>query len=131
MALSAAASSFAAPAAALFGIGTSTSTGSFTAARLEPAGAPEVAWSCPAKKEGYTATLTWAPSPSTFATGYAVEWAEDTSGPWAQLTTTPATSATQAGVDHRERRSYRVRALAHAWTSGWVEVSSRAPNPRC
>lgn len=125
--------------AALFSSSADRPTGAFSTATLQPVPGVEVTWWCPggggfgagSGAGGYTATIAWDPSPSSFAQSYVIEWAPSAGGPWAELTTTTSTAVQQTSIPKKTDRWWRVTAAAHEWRSSPVTVAGTAPNPHC
>ena len=108
----------AAPASALFvETGTSVAANTFTAATLQPGGAPTITWTC--SGNAATGALTWAASPSTFVQGYRVYAGGSLLG------STAATSIT-VSAGRKERLTLGVEAYAHGWSSTRTSVTTRA-----
>lgn len=130
--------------AALFSSVADRPTGTFSTATLQPVPGVTVTWWCPgghgfgaggihgaAGEGGYTATIAWDDSPSSFLQGYVVEWAPAASGPWSVLSTTTSTAVQQTSVPKKAERWYRVAASAYEWRSPAVTVTATAPTANC
>jgi hypothetical protein len=120
-----------AAAASPFATSVARPTGSFASATLQPVGNVAVTWWCPGHGAGYTATIGWADSPSTFVQAYLVEWSPTAAGPWAELSTTTSTAVQQTSIAKKTDRWWRVTSVAYAWRSAAVTVSGTAPAPNC
>ena len=116
------------PASATFSA-TASTTGTLRSAILQPASALTLTWSCP-PGNSRTAQLSWASSPSSFTTGYAVDRIDPATGDVLSTTLTATTSFSQS-VPKRTDVRFRVTAAASNWRSTPVEVSGTAPSGTC
>lgn len=125
--------------AALFSSVADRSTGSFSTATLQPVSGVGVTWWCPGGHgfgngggvSGYTATIAWDPSPSSFVREYVVEWAPSASGPWTVLSATTSTAVQQTSIPKKTGRWWRITAAVYEWRSTPVSVAASSPNPQC
>jgi hypothetical protein len=122
------------PAWALFTRQRAVTGNVFVAGTLQPAANLTLTRVCPGNGLGYTVTIAWTASPSTFVKDYRVEWADDVNGapgPWTVIGTFTSSPASETGVSRKTDNWYRVRAQAFSWTSTPVQAYIRTPGKPC